>query len=485
MADENRPNILYIMTDQQRYDSLGSVGQTPCQTPHLDRLSAEGMRFDNAYSICALCSPARTSMLTGQYPHNHRMWNNNDMMQWAVRDLPDEVRLISEDLREEGYSCGYSGKWHCGEEKVPSTYGFQGMDVPNYGNPYKTDEYQAYLREHNMEASERTNAAYPWAGGELSGPPEAGAPYFIADFALDLLERFSEERERTGKPFMLFVSFWGPHHPCFVPEPYASMYDPSEVELWETIHDELAGKPAIHRRFTPSFYPDAQHVSDDEWRQLIAWYWGFCTYVDDQVGRLLDALDAMGRSEDTAVLFSTDHGDMTGAHGGMWDKGPFMYEETYHIPLMARVPGITQPGGVCDRLVSNMDLATTVLDLVGVPIPEAHDGRSLVPLFRDPEADWRDDLMCEFHGHRFLYSQRMVRWGDYKYVFNAPDEDELYDLGQDPYETTNVMGDARYAEVVQAGRRRLWQWIQDSDDPLAFAAYHMLDRHMLERKERR
>jgi len=475
MSNENRPNILYIMTDQQRYDSLGSVGQTICRTPHLDRLSSEGIRFDNAYSICALCSPARTSMLTGQYPHHHRMWNNNDMMQWAVRDLPDDVRLISQDLVDEGYNCGYSGKWHCGENKVPTTYGFQGMDVPNYGNPYSTDEYAEYIRKRGLQRPQRVNPEHPWAGGKLSGPPEAGAPYFVAEFALDLMRRFSEERDRTGKPFMLFVSFWGPHHPCFIPEPYASMYDPARVELWENLHEELSGKPAIHSRFTPSFYPEAPKLSDDTWRQLIAWYWGFCTYVDDQIGRLLDALDAMGRKEDTAVLFSTDHGDTTGSHGGMWDKGPFMYEETYHIPLIARVPGMTKPESTCDHLVSNMDLATTVLDLAGLAIPDSHDGRSLVPLFEDPGAEWRDDLMCEFHGHRFLYSQRMVRWDRYKYVFNAPDWDELYDLERDPWEMTNLINDPAYQATVREGRRRLLQWIDDSDDPLRFAARHMLD----------
>ena len=107
-------NILYIMTDQQRYDSLSCVARSICRTPRLDRLAAEGVRFDRAYSVCALCSPARASMLTGRYPHNHRMWNNQDMMQWAVRDLPDEERLISQDLTEAGYNCGYVGKWRRG-----------------------------------------------------------------------------------------------------------------------------------------------------------------------------------------------------------------------------------------------------------------------------------------------------------------------------------------------------------------------------------
>jgi arylsulfatase A-like enzyme len=466
-------NIVYIMTDQQRYDTLSCVGQTRCQTPNLDRLASEGVRFDNAYTVCALCSPARTSMLTGRYPHNHRMWNNNDMMQWAIRDLPGGERMISQDLVAAGYSCGYVGKWHCGESRLPGDYGFVGMDVPNYGDPYQTKEYSDYLVARGFEPPRHVPPAIEYAPGHFGGPVEACAPHFLVEYALDLLADFHEERERSGKPFMLFLSFWGPHAPYLVPEPFASMYDPAEVELWTNFHDDLAGKPRVQDRFRRAFsnYPD---VSDDAWRDGIAKYWGFCSFIDAEIGRLLDALQEMGREDDTAVLFSTDHGDMTGSHGGIWDKSAFMYEETYHIPLIARVPGMTVAGTVCRAFVSNMDLATTVLDIAGLPVPIEHDGRSLAPLLRDPQSGWRDDLMSEFHGHRFLYSQRMVRWSDYKYVFNAPDEDELYDLVQDPRELVNLVDDPAHSEVAEEGRQRLLKWIRDTDDPIWFAARHML-----------
>jgi len=143
-----------------------------------------------------------------------------------------------------------------------------------------------------------------------------------------------------------------------------------------------------------------------------------------------------------------------------------MYEETYHIPLIAKVPGIARAGAVCEAFVCNMDLATTALDAVGLPIPSNHDGRSLMPLLRDPKADWRDDLMAEFHGHRFWYSQRMVRWDHYKFVFNAPDWDELYDLARDPQEMNNLINLPEYAPVIEEGRQRLMKWFDDSKDPL-------------------
>jgi arylsulfatase A-like enzyme len=475
MPKPSRLNIVYIMTDQQRYDTLSCVGQTRCQTPNLDRLASGGIRFDNAYTVCALCSPARTSMLTGRYPHNHRMWNNNDMMQWAIRDLPDGERMISQDLVAAGYNCGYVGKWHCGESKLPGDYGFVGMDVPNYGDPYQTKEYSDYLVARGLEPPRYVPPAIEYAPGHFGGPVEACAPHFLVEYALDLLTDFHEERERSDKPFMLFLSFWGPHAPYLVPEPFASMYDPAEAELWTNFRDDLAGKPRVQDRFRRAFsnYPN---VSDDAWRDGIAKYWGFCSFIDAEIGRLLDALQEMGREDDTAVLFSTDHGDMTGSHGGIWDKSAFMYEETYHIPLIARVPGMTVAGTVCEAFVSNMDLATTVLDIAGLSVPIEHDGRSLVPLLRDPQSGWRDDLMSEFHGHRFLYSQRMVRWSDYKYVFNAPDEDELYDLVQDPHELANLVDDPAHSEIAKEGRQRLLKWIRDTDDPIWFAARHMLSQ---------
>jgi arylsulfatase A-like enzyme len=473
MSKPSRFNIVYIMTDQQRYDTLSCVGRTSCQTPHLDRLADEGIRFDNAYTVCALCSPARTSMLTGRYPHNHRMWNNNDMMQWAIRDLPDEERMVSQDLVEADYNCGYVGKWHCGESKLPGTYGFIGMEVPNYGNPYRTEEYADYLVARRLQAPERIPPATEGAPGHYGGPVEACSPHFLTEFAINLMKEFSEEREAIGKPFMLFLSFWGPHAPYLVPEPYASMYDPAKVGLWANFRDDLEGRPRVQDRFRRAFsgYPN---VSDDAWRDRIAKYWGFCSFIDDEIGRLLNALKEMGREDDTAVLFSTDHGDMTGSHGGIMDKGAFMYEETYHIPLIARIPGVTAARTVCKEFVSNMDLATTVLDIAGLPVPANHDGRSLVPLFRNPKDEWRDDLMSEFHGHRFLYSQRMVRWDNYKFIFNVPDRDELYDLARDPHELTNLIDDPAYDGIAEEGRRRLLKWIQDSNDPIWFAARHML-----------
>jgi len=478
---EERPNILYIMTDQQRFDTLGLYGLTPCKTPNMDKLAQSGVRFDRAYTCCSLCSPARASMLTGKYPHSHRMWNNNDMMQWAVRDLPDHIELISQPLGRAGYRCGYVGKWHCGREKVPTTYGFEGMDVPNYGNPYQTEEYKEYLGRTGLEKPERritikdcTERQGPIAG-ETIGDIRSTSTYFLSEYAIDMMKRFQTDREKGGKPWLIFLSYWLPHHPNTPPTEYAEMYDPKDIELWPNFHDTLEGKPPHHRRFRESFHR-AIDLDDDTWREIIARSFAQTTFLDAQIGRVLDMLEEMGLADDTAVLFGTDHGDMCGSHGKFHDKGSYMYEEIYHIPQMVRWPGVTHAGTVSNEFVLNMDLAPTALEIAGVPVPDDYEARSLAPLLRGAPSNWPDDVMAEYFGHRYLFSQRMIRWDRYKYVFNAPSFDELYDLQDDPYELKNRIDDPAMVDAAKEGRRRLLRWIEETNDDMRMAATHMLGR---------
>ena len=477
-----RPNILYVMTDQQRFDSLSLYGRTQCQTPNLDRFAGSAMRFDRAYTVCALCSPARASMLTGLYPHRHRMWNNNDMMQWAIRDLPDDVELISTPLGQAGYRCGYVGKWHCGRNKVPSTYGFEGMDVPNYGNPYKTQEYSDYLDRNGLQAPEREAVVcdrtpdQSLIAGELRGDIRAASTYFLTDYSLDMMQRFQRDREANAAPWMMFVSLWLPHAPYMPPTEYARMYDPSRMELWPNFHDTLEGKPPHQDRFRRSCWRGVD-IDDDTWRMIIAHEFAQMTFLDSQLGRLFEGLEELGIVDDTVVLFGTDHGDMCGSHGKFFDKGSYMYEEIYHVPQMVRWPNVTEPGSVCNEFVTNMDLAPTALAAAGLPPADAHQARSLLPLLQGDASQWPDDVVCEYHGHRYLFSQRMVRWGDYKYVFNAPSFDELYDLAADPHEMTNLIDDPAYRSVAKEGRARLRRHIQDNQDPLRHAAESLLGEH--------
>ena len=472
------------MTDQQRFDDLGLYGLTPVQTPNLDALAASGMRFDRAYSCCALCSPARASMLTGKYPHSHRMWNNNDMMQWAVRELPDDVELIVEPLKAAGYRCGYAGKWHCGHDKVPSTYGFEGMDVPDYGVLSNTREYEDYLRRTGLGPPQRREEAwittpdYSAIAGTTAGDIRAVPTYFLSEYAVDMLERFAADRAR---PWFIFLSYWSPHPAYFPPEEYAEMIDPREVRLWGNFRDTLEGKPPNQRRYRESYHRTLE-LDDESWKLVLARAFAQVSFLDSQVGRVLGALEKLGVAEETAVFFGTDHGDMRGGHGKFLDKDAYMYEEIYHIPQIVRWPGVTTPGSVSRELVLNMDLAPTALEIAGLAPPEGCEARSLVPLLRGAGsasggaasrgggAAWPDDLMCEFHGHRFLCSVRMIRWDRYKYVLNLSSFDELYDLEADPWELDNRIGDPSMKGVLSEGRRRLLNWIERTGDDIAWAA---------------
>lgn len=468
------PNILWIMTDQQRADTLGCYAETVCRAPNLVGLAEQSTRFDSAYTVCPVCAPARTSMMTGVYPHTHRMWNNNDMFQWAVRDIDPSVGMSSERLVEAGYRCGWTGKWHCGRQRVPSTVGFEGMDLPDYGQMYDNAYYQDYLRSRGLARPEWTDYVDPntrYLGGLMTGPVEASPTYFHGEHALGLLEDFSRGFDRSGRPFCQVVSFFGPHHACFIPEPYASMIDPASVELPGGFEDDLSGKPAYQRRFRDAL--GQPHLPEEVWQKAVAKYYGFVSLIDDQIGRLLGALEDLGRAGDTTVLFTTDHGDTMGSRGGGFDKGYWPYEEVYRIPLLIRRAGSTTGQG-CGRLVSNMDLPATVLDLAGLDVPDHYHSRSLCPLLDDPAADWTDELVCEFHGNQYLFTQRLIRWGHFKYVFTPSNDDELYDLSADPHEQFNRIAEPTYQEVVAEGRRRLVAAMKASQDPLAARAERFL-----------
>jgi len=367
-------NFLIIITDQHRRDTVGAYGNEICQTPFLDRLAESGVRFNNAYSVCALCSPARASIYTGVYPPRHGQVRNEI-------EFADDVKLVSQYFREAGYNCGFVGKWHCGSRKLPKDFGFEGMNVPGYGNCSKTPEYRDYLRRNNLEEGDIIPLGTGWQSnvllvGTRTGPVEASVPYFLADETIRMLKEY----RMCGKPFLLFCNFWGPHQPYLPTEPYASMYDPKEIPPWPNFYDDFEGKPNAHRRYRDAFIGEGGKMRDwEEWSQWVAKYFGFVTMIDTQTGRILSALETLGLDNETVVLFTTDHGDHVGAHGGIHDKDSMMYQETYHIPFVMRVPGLSG-GKAVSQPITNMDILPTLLDLAGICAGRRMDGRSLRPL---------------------------------------------------------------------------------------------------------
>jgi arylsulfatase A-like enzyme len=251
-----------------------------------------------------------------------------------------------------------------------------------------------------------------------------------------------------------------------VPASYAALYDPAQIELWPNYEDDLDDKPSVHRLFRDEITQSGT-LTPDEWRMCIARYYAFVTLIDEAFGRLLDTLDELGMTEDTLVLFVSDHGDLIGAHK-LWDKGAMVYEEQIHIPLVVRWPGMVPAGGVCDAMVTFIDLMPTLVEAARLSLPGPVDGRSLVPFLRgETVEDWPDDVYIQYNGEGIcLYSIRAVRTRRHKYVYYPYHLDELYDLSADPWEMHNLIDDPAAAPALADMRARMAKWMRDVGDPM-------------------
>ncbi|MFC4009002.1 sulfatase-like hydrolase/transferase [Nonomuraea purpurea] len=463
-------NVLFLMTDQHRVDTLGCYGNPHVSTPHLDALAASGTRFDACFTPSAICTPARASLLTGVLPFRHRLLANYERNVGYSEELSEEFTPFSRRLRERGYNVGIEGKWHVGRRRGPGEFGFDGAHYPGWHNPVGHPDYLAWLERHGLpepEISEEVRGVFPngepgnLLAGVLHQPAEATFERFLTDRTIERLERYAEDHHRDGRPFFMAVHFYGPHLPYLLPREYLEMYSPDLVELPESIKETFENKPPVQRRYSEHWTHDT--LGEETTRRLVAAYWGYVTLIDEQVGRLTEALERLGLTGSTAVAFTADHGEFTGAHR-LHDKGPAMYDDIYRIPGLLRVPG-SPGGGSTGAFVSLVDFTATILDLAGAgPEPDA-DGRSLVPFALGEEpAGWREDITAEFHGHHFPYPQRMLRTRRFKLVVNPESVNELYDLEEDPSELTNRYGDPALGEVQSALIGRLYQRLRASGD---------------------
>ncbi|MDQ2051104.1 sulfatase-like hydrolase/transferase [Natronolimnohabitans sp. A-GB9] len=488
MADadaDSRPNVLFVLTDQERYDCSAPEGP-PVETETMDRLSSEGLRFSHAFTPISICTSARASLLTGRYPHGNGMLNNSHEADAIRPNLPSELPTFSELLSESGYELSYTGKWHVGRDQTPEEFGFSYLGGSDKHHDDIDRAFREYREERGVPVGEVEFEEELYTGDDPRNTGEgtfvaAKTPvdvddtraYFLAERTIDAIEAHAADG-RDG-PFFHRADFYGPHHPYVVPEPYASMYDPEAIDLPASYAETYAGKPRVQENYLA--YRGADGLERDHWAEAIAKYWGFVTMIDDQLERILTALEEHGLAEETAVVHASDHGDFIGGHR-QFNKGPLMYDDTYRIPLQVRWPGVTEPGSVCDVPVHLHDLAATFLEWGGVDVPERFDARSLVSLLEvsrdaadgtvgaDDVPEWPDSVFAQYHGDEFgLYTQRMVRTKRYKYVYNGPDIDELYDLEADPDELQNLIDHPGYEDVRRELRERLIEWMDETDDP--------------------
>lgn len=441
-----RPNIVFVMTDDHASHAIGAYGSRVNETPHIDRLAADGMRFDNTFCTNALCAPSRATILTGTYSHVNGVTTLDTTFDSRMPGFPGL-------LREAGYQTALFGKWHLGHGGLADPRGFdEWVVLPGQG---------AY---HDPEMiSPDGRRMHPGYVTDI-----------ITDLSLDWLDRRDQDR-----PFCLLVHHKAPHRPWEPDDAHRHLYPDGSIPEPPTLRDDYAGRSEaaaaatmrISRDMKPSDYkdpiPDGMTADEElawKYQRYMSDYLRCVASVDDNVGRLLDHIDATGLAENTIVVYTSDQGFFLGDHG--WYDKRFMYEESLRMPLLIRYPGEVAPGSVCDEIVTNVDFAQTFLDLAGVPALPTMQGRSFTPLLRGQTPDdwpasmyyryWMHDE--DFHHVRAHYGIRTARHklicyygiglgvpGASTREFEA--EWELFDLEHDPLELTSVYDDPSYAHI--------------------------------------
>lgn len=441
------------------------------QTPNLDRLRAQSVLFHNAYSPSSLCTPSRGSMFTGRFAFKHGMGTNCDMYHALARELPQPDQLLHTRLQKTGYRTGFTGKWHVGTKLGPGDYGFEGMSLPGYGDLRQDEGYQQYLAENDLSYGPILKPHYAnlnqqtLQAGIWNGPLESTTTYYLANYSLDLLDDFAQTYRENNQPFLLTCQFWAPHGPALPSPEFAGLHDRAAIPQPDNWPDDYSDKPRRYQRLVNSFYAKLPQTWAD-WQEIIGLSRDYMTLVDGQIGRLLNRLDELGLTDNTIILFTSDHGDMQGNHG-LQDKG-YMYQEAHRVPLMARLPG--QPNGrERNQLVYNMDIFPTILDALGQNADDELDGQSFLPYLDENGANLpgRDELYLEFHGIRYLRTERgLITRDGLKYIFNPADDDELYDLNDDPAEMKNLLAEDGHHSRTGELRQRLIKISRQYDDPV-------------------
>jgi arylsulfatase A-like enzyme len=438
-----RPNILVLMTDHTNAQALAPG--SPCLTPHLDALAAEGRRFQRCYTPNAICSPARASLMTSLYPSTHGMWDCTHTQRPEWVDVPaSRFRYFSQALAEVGYANAYYGKWHVEQSHRLEDFGWHEYEV----RACQGAGFQPSDQAESVVVPKRGYRDYLLAGVADVADPRHPA----IDHGIDFLHRHAATH--TDQPFCLFVSTIEPHDPYVSPRAFFDRYDVDNLPLPDSLHDDLADKPEAVRRLAGVW----RELTDAQWRQVRAAYWATITFLDAEFGRLLAMLRQLDLYEDTIIVFTSDHGDMLGAHGLATKGIATSYEEVYNIPLILRVPGARQGVEDASTCTSLVDLAPTLLDYCVAPALPGAQGRSLRPVLEgtaDP-GDWQS-AYGEFFGQRFVYTQRITWHGAWKYVFNPAGIDELYYLAEDPHERVNRADDPACRDILEAMCRRMWE----------------------------
>ena len=449
---QEKPNILFILTDDQGAWAMRCAGNTDIHTPNLDRIASQGYRFENFFCASPVCSPARASLLTGRIPSAHGVQDwirsgnlDRDGLKKEIREDPyylceekpiqylEGMLTYTDVLKENGYTCALSGKWHLGDSMMPQ-HGFDKWFTIGRGGCYYNKADIVENGEISFENRYITNV--------------------ITDKALSYLEEFRTQ----DNPFYLSVHYTAPHSP-WEEDQHSGEY----IEMYRDCGFTATPDLPVH----PNQIPSAPSGTGEVRKSLLRGYYAAITAMDADVGRLLDKLEALGIAEDTIVMFMADNG-MNMGHHGIWGKGngtfPFnMYDTAVKVPFLVSWPGHYPSGVVCRRMCSQYDFFQTLLDMVGIrrQLPDGLPGRSFADVF---------DGNTEKAGAVVVYDEygptRMIRTEEWKYICRSPyGPDELYHLSEDPEENNNLSADPEYAALINRMYIQLTRWFYTYADP--------------------
>lgn len=423
--------VIFLMTDSQRYDMVNANVQTGLRTPCLDRLASQGMRFTRAYTTQPVCQPARCALFTGMYPHSCNSWTNSSA-------LSSDVHTIGQRLRDHGIRTAYIGKWHLDGGDY-----FGLGRCPDGWDPAYWYDMRNYLDE--LTPAERTASRHDTTMQEQDIPSSFTYAHRCTDRAVNFLKKHGQEQD-----FLLCVSYDEPHDPYLCPQEYWKPYEDFVFPSTPNVTDTLEGKPDYQKVWAG----EKLNQDRDKVQIKAPYYFGCNSFVDAQIGRVLDAADAFA-GEDVIVFYTSDHGDFLESHC-LTGKGPAAYDEIARIPLFIKGPGIAS-GSVSEAPVSHINLAPTVLDLFGLKHPPVFPGISLLPQLHGEVERVNEYCFIEFgryevdhDGFGGFQPMRSAFDGRYKLSINLLSQDEFYDIQQDPYEMTNLIEDpAYYTEICR------------------------------------